>query len=104
MDCILLNIKEEEDDIDVETVELQFENNENNAEIFNHNLFEASSTCIPGSLSFVASCVRTNLVGTEENVSSLASCVRSNLVNTVEKVICKQAWKFSSFFLQYFFF
>ena len=42
MDYILLNIKEEEDDIDVETVELQFENNENNDEIFNHNLFEAS--------------------------------------------------------------
>ena len=51
MDYILLNIKEGEDDIDVETVELQFENNENNDEIFNHNLFEASSTSIHGSLS-----------------------------------------------------
>ena len=65
----------------METVELQSEYNENNDEIFNHKLFEASSTCIPGSL------------------SSVASCVRSNLVDTAEKVILKQAWKFSSFFL-----
>ena len=49
MDYILLNIKEEEEDVDVETVELQPEDN--------RSLFELSSTCIPGSLSSVANTV-----------------------------------------------
>ena len=56
MDYILANIKEEEEDIDVETVELRPEDNRSD-EIFLGCLFELSSTCIPGSLSSVANTV-----------------------------------------------
>ena len=85
MDYILVNIKEEEEDVDVETVELQPE--DNRSDDFNHNLFESSLTSMPVSLSSVASRVTTNLIYTEGKVSSVASCVascvRTNLVDTV---------------------
>ena len=82
MDYILLNIKEEEDDIDVETVELQFENNKNN----DYKLFESSSMCIPGSLSSVAN-VKINTLDMKKNVHVVANDLGMNLKGGAENKI-----------------
>ena len=90
MDYILANIKEEEEDIDVETVELQPEDNRSD-EIFLGCLLELTSTCDPGSLSSVANTVdrmenneQVHIVQNDEhNLSmSLTGSVESNMVSS----------------------
>ena len=82
MDYNLLNIKEEEEDVDVETVELQPEDK---------SLFELSSTCIPGSLSSVANTVdrmenneQVHIVQNDEHNLSMnwTGSVESNMVSS----------------------
>ena len=90
MDYNLLNIKEEDEDVDVETVEFQPEDN--------RSLFELSSTCIPGSLSSVANAVdrmenteQVHVVQNDEHNLSM------NLIGSVESNMVSSDYKFVSY-------